>query len=359
MERENDTSEIAENARIGVENENIVSAEYSHKLGPNRRCRDMVPMLLIFLLMVVPTSYSQTLEVSQIGVGRIYSKDRAYINPNKSNAWPMPDIEIKFQGGTTCQTMEVDIQTSWTDPYTGYKTSSDTGWETMPGNDTLDVAWGFPDDTTISEGGTATVTYTIDGLQHPSFIFYIVGENVAPSNTTLLVDDFYNSQGAPWFWGNILEEESSGRQFFASSEEPLVVGNPDGIGISQIDGKTHGAADSYYWNYKGNIVAALNILDSAKSGAYTFWSNQVSQSNETPVPTNTTCKGSYFSYPQTGSWNYEDAEWIQAYNGAWPNGYFIAWNEKNYPNEWHINYPYLYNGTTYDYVHSVCNAASY
>lgn len=188
------------------------------------------------------------------------------------------------------------------------------------------------------------------------------------------MDTIKGELGMPWFVGSMISVEScyyddqfSPNEGFCSRSEnhpghPLW-GSPDGIGLMQPDRTQDGQyfINATYWNYAVNMETANDVLNAKKSGAYTFWNNQVSQSNSTPVPTglNTTCDGSYFSYPVTGSWSFEDAEWIQAYNGTWPNGYFIAWNEPSYPGQWHINYPYVYNNHTYDYVHQVCNATSY
>lgn len=337
------------------------------------RAVSMVILLVLLVLAHTAYSYAQTLYVYSPSQGNLSNNGYVYIVDDNTD-WPMPELNISFGGLASCDSVSLDIKMAWLDPYTSRETQYDTGSVTINGTDAwlLDgPGWGYQfGSDTNSEGGYATLSYQINGGPVQYFYFNIGGLNPDQGQ----VDNFYNSLAPPvaptppWFWGNILAEESSGQQYYASgcpvpdpinvNNCPLVEGNPDGIGISQVDGVKNPSYvnDSLYWNFEENIEEALVILQSSQSGAYTFWSKQVTQSNGTPVPTslNTPCKGSYFSYPQTGSWNFEDAEWIQAYNGT-SHGYFIVWNAPGYPLQWSINYPY----ENSDYVHQVCGKTPY
>lgn len=324
--------------------------------GPSMRLRRLLFSAMIMIALAPVASYCQTIEVSGSS-GQISEGGDAYINPNNSPDWPMPELNISFSGLSSCDSISLSITMSFVDPFTNYVTHYDTGSHTMQGGDTWALGWSFGP--LLSEGGSADLFYQINNGPAQSFTFNILGENAAKTS----VDQYYATQNPPWFWGNMLAVESGGSQFNGSGN-PFVVGNPDGIGISQIDGVENPPEDCDYWNYQCNITNGLAILKGNQPNAYTFWNKQVAQSAETPVPTNlnTACNGSYFSYPQTGSWNFEDAEWIQAYNGTTPLGaYFISWGGTNYPNQWHINYPWTdpSTGITYDYVHQVCVASRY
>ena len=201
----------------------------------------------------------------------------------------------------------------------------------------------------------ATVTgVSLDG------VVYSDGSFIGPNSTHLL---------QRYVAARFAAQESSGEQF-DSSGLPYVDADPDGIGISQVDGvQNPGDVDGWlYFNFEDNIEKAIGILDSLQSGAYTFWSKQLTQSGDVPIPTadDAACYGrtggsvvdSYFSYPQTGDWSFADAEWMTAYNGT-VHGYFISWNGVTF--QWQVNYPWTSptTGKTYDYVHAVCARQPY
>lgn len=197
-------------------------------------------------------------------------------------------------------------------------------------------------------------------------------------------DQFYEGEGAPWFWGNILAQESSGDQYcagqaYCKTPFPLVHGtsNPhtDGIGISQIDGTANAVEDGDYWNLQANIGDAINIVNADLNGGpdppSVFWHRQVSQagSGNPPPSSGPPNGGTALTYCQFGptpggsvhSW--EDAEWITSYNGTggvantYLPGYYIYWNQTH--GAWKFNiYPDPQQGNG-SYVGDVCNKSPY
>lgn len=348
--------------------------------GRGRCCGLGITLPLLFLL-TCASSFSQTIDVYSPTHGSISNNDYVFIDANSSYDWPMPDLTISFTGLTSCDTVSLDIKMAWNDPNTAYETQFDTGTVTMEGTDTWLLegsAWSNEFGTgDHSEGGYATLSYQINGGTTQYFYFNIGGLNPDQG----VADNFYKSlslpivPSAPWFWGNILAQESSGqgwgaRQYYVNdclvsdpinvNDCPLVVGNPDGIGISQVDGEENpgNVDDSVYWNYEENMIEGLTILYSKQSESQSDWANYYQTSGYTdPSPYDTKLSSyQYCSFVATqpiGNHGFGDADWIQDYNGHSNQHWYLWWTSTG----WVFKYNTSENG--YNYVPSVCNSAPY
>ena len=221
-----------------------------------------------------------------------------------------------------------------------------------------------------SEGGSATIRWTVNGNAEPDFHFNILGKQ-DPSTTKTKVDSFYGPIiGQAWFWGNILDQESSGRQYYSSSGLPLATGTPDGIGISQIEGTVNAPTDLDYWNYEANIEDGIAILNGTQNAAYSHYNGLVTTHGYPPFTSSNdgdSLADCQFSSTASGSvHSWKDAEWITSYNGnggvviggvnVYPKGYYIEWNGTSY----YVNKdaPTVYSAHG-SYVGDVCNKAAY
>jgi hypothetical protein len=221
-----------------------------------------------------------------------------------------------------------------------------SGWELATYKNTNDE----------SEGGNAAIYWTVNGVAQPVFDFSILGEE-DPSSTESTVDGFYGSQGAPWFWGNILDYESTGgRQYTSDGSPPLVVSDPDGIGISQIDGTQNSVNDFDYWNYEANIYDGLSVLKSKGTESGSDWRNQYNASAGNGL-SDQYCSGTdsfQYNLNPLGDHSFGDADWIQDYNSHSDERYYLWWTGTQW--DFKFNHP---DQPGYNYVPNVCDSASY
>lgn len=258
----------------------------------------------------------------------------------------MPAISAVAQGPGTYST-----QWSLTVQYTrpdGTGTNTDTFG---PSTTTGAAAWSVPWSGHF-RGGTATVNWTINGTRQGALTFSIAGTN--PTNAA--INSQINSQNPPWFFRRMVTAESSYRQF-DSSGRPLY-SNDKGYGLTQAT--TSNAQD--LWNWMGNITAGMAILNGKQSPAYAFWQSQIVQwqqfnsrvSEERrlgPPPDNNAGGPCLFAYPvRPGTYGYDDANWIKAYNGASPYFAFIMVAPDGLSAYWETN------RDADNYVHRVCQA---
>jgi len=211
-----------------------------------------------------------------------------------------------------------------------------------------------------SEGGYATIHWTVNGTVQSDFNFNIEGDN-ADEN---VVDSFYNTAlSVPWFWGSLLAQESSGRQYNASGGFqgfPLAVQNPDGIGISQIDGTQNTVSDFDYWNYEANVEDGLKILQNKATESQNNWINNYTASGNTdPSSSDTRNPYSYCDFVANtqplGNGSFGDADWIQDYNSHSSQHWYIWWNSTT--GAWNFKYNTSEAGNLY--VPDVCGKAPY
>jgi|SRR5579883_818447 len=155
----------------------------------------------------------------------------------------------------------------------------------------------------------------------------------------------------------MVNQESGYRQFDSSGNP--IWGKPDGIGLLQLEPQNRASLDEDFWRWPTNLTDGLQLLNTLQSPAYAFWNRQVTQwqadpaapANPVPEWSRTYCD---FKYPPTNADNYQDAEWIKAFNGA--PVYFIFWinstSGSNPPDgHWVIN-------DSAGYVNAVCTKPS-
>ncbi len=258
----------------------------------------------------------------------------------------MPAISAVAQGpGSYSTQWSLTVQHTRPD---GTGTNTDTFG---PSTTTGPAAWIVPWSGHF-RGGTATVNWTINGTHQGSLTFSIAGMN--PTNAA--INNQINSQNPPWFFRRMVTAESSYRQF-DSSGQPLFT-NDKGYGLTQVT--TSNAQD--LWNWKGNITAGLATISSKRSPAYVFWQNQIDEwqrfnsgvSEEKrlgPPPDNNAGGPCLFAHPvRPGTYGYDDANWIKAYNGASQYFAYILVDLEEGTARWETN------KDPANYVHRVCQA---
>lgn len=396
-------------------------------------------LLLFFLALFIPAeSRAQTLGVyDAFGQEVNTSGNFAEIDPGSLVNWPMPDLTLGFFSLSKGDRVDYYVTMDYVDDanpnmngscaaystnnyatclttqtYAFKATSCSPYWVTLSGS-----SWGIGAQDE-SEGGYATVYWSVNGTDESPFYFDIGGTNYSSGSQMLdgaatSVDGYYGAEGAPWFFGNILEEESVGDQYCTSTTFYCTKGfsnvnnDPDGIGMAQVDGMTSSSYvnDYVYWNFEGNIVESLSLLSNKATGncspgtcAYPFWDNQVQQMctwtggtysnasagegectvvqqpNTGAPPTGPTYApgsddyytpqslpncASHFTLSDNDPSGWRDAELIKAYNGASP--YYIFWHpDYNDPTQYQYWVFNNYSGTTdKNYVYNVCTAADY
>ncbi|HUK18062.1 MAG TPA: hypothetical protein VLW65_16670 [Bryobacteraceae bacterium] len=217
------------------------------------------------------------------------------------------------------------------------------------------------------EGGPVTVTYTVYNgdtlITSGTRTFTILGQQPAASSV--------NSQaaGAAWFFPNMINQESSDRQFNLTTNDILgnrvgyvfISSDGYGTGLSQIDPRSHTLSDADVWSWSQNLTDGAAILQTFSAGATSFWNNQISQmqsQNPGTYPVATNFAYCHFAYPQGSVHSYSDAEWITAYNGTggsqyYPKGYFIYWVEKTSSKAGY----WVVQNTVRTYVSDVCGTS--
>jgi hypothetical protein len=178
------------------------------------------------------------------------------------------------------------------------------------------------------EGGNVTVTYQIGSQSAPvqTMNFQILGNSPGVQQ----VDSFSQQQDPPWYWSQLLQQESTYHQY-AANGNPYVTPNPDGIGLTQTDGARSDVADSVYWDWPSKIISGLD-LDSANSvTALKWWNKYLAEwAKDYPCLTNGPVSsnkgnGCFFAYPvaqNPGAHVYSDANRITGYNGVGGNGIY-------------------------------------
>ena len=251
----------------------------------------------------------------------------------------MPQLNLSVSGGAlTCDSLSYTLDIDWTattGPHPAQETFAElTG--SFPCNQTSSIDWA-----SLYAGGTATLTWSDDCGDAGTLSFKIRGTNPSPA----MVDSFIPS--TPWFWRNMLAWESGAwstsptgiyHQFEADGTPLNICQCPNGIGLTQLDGKfPSGVNDFWAWNY--NLVDGFNLLASYSSAATSAWNNEYSQMVQstagTPVypPTTTIPPNCVFMYPVANSGHsYVDANLIRMYNngpgfsqGVY-NGAYIFWD---------------------------------
>ncbi len=262
----------------------------------------------------------------------------------------MPAIVALAQGPGTYST-EWSLNVSYARP-DGSGTNTDTfGPSTTNGTSQWTVPWSGN-----YRGGAATLSWSINSGQQGSRQFSIAGTNPSYS----VIDSEINTRNPPWFFTRMISRESSYRQFDGSGN-PLFT-NDKGYGLTQVT--TSNGQD--LWNWKGNITAGMATLNSKKQGAYDFWNSQITQWQQFnsgyfnggvppaqqlgPPPDNNAGGPCLFAHPvRGGTYGYNDANWIKAYNGA--SLYFAYIVVSSGTSAYWVT-----NNDGANYVHAVCQA---
>ena len=293
---------------------------------------------------VVAASYNAAVTSggSAIGPGGV-----VYISAAPS----MPSISATMQASISSYATQWSLTVSYARP-DGTGTNTDTfGPSTTTGSAPWSVPWSGN-----FRGGTAVLSWKVNGTVNGSVSFYILGTN--PSNS--VIDAAINGTNAPWFFSHMVSAESSYFQFSPGGSPcrtpagyPCYT-NDSGYGLTQAT--TSNGQD--LWNWQGNITAGLSILTSKQTAAYAFQQDQLRQWRDYNSLTTTPFAGPsdtqlgtacLFAYPvRTGTHDYGDANWIKAFNGA--ASYYLIFRLS--PD----GSPYWLFSDPADYVYSVCHA---
>ena len=191
-------------------------------------------------------------------------------------------------------------------------------------------------------GGNVTVTASVE-IDEEVYVGAssntIYGEN--PTSRQLR-----REIGSPWFFAQLVREESSCRQFDSSG---LPVHSSDnGFGLTQLTNPPPTVAQ--VWDWQANIDESQSRLSGMETVATDFWTRQVSQWKmynsqqrtdrmpEVAEPDDRTYDHVTFGYSGSGKRPMSDGIWIQQYNGS-PSGHWLVW-KNNVPNQapdWEFN----------------------
>lgn len=189
----------------------------------------------------------------------------------------------------------------------------------------------------LNDGGNAVLTYSINGGPTNTITFKILGSNMDP----VTVDSWAHGTYAPWFFTQLLQQESGYVQFLQTGYPKI--GRPDGIGISQIDATANPVGDYDYWQEGSNIIDGYSHSNDQQSTAYTFFQNQLNQAGPANPPPSPIPEGNctFASTPNNSSTHpLKDADWIHIYNGTgevdmpcsngvsnvlYTAGYYLSW----------------------------------
>jgi len=179
-------------------------------------------------------------------------------------------------------------------------------------------------------GQTVTIQWTdvCAGSGGASISFVVKGTNSAPSQ----VQGWSQRWFTPWFWPQLLNQESFGLQYAASTFStgsngtntnqnvigmPLW-GSPDGIGIGQFDGSTYQLSYSDYFSTNQNIQDSLGELDSYQQPAIDYINSQVTVANSygDQPPAYNIPGQNCGTFGTGGNRPLSDAEWMTKYNGG-------------------------------------------
>jgi hypothetical protein len=301
-----------------------------YSMGRNFGIRGV--LLTIIVLGIASGTRGQTLVVTS-GGQTVNQGNTLSINtiPN------MPNLVLSVSGGTSCDTVSYSVYVEYIDQ-AGYATSSTYSAQNYPGDAQVTIDW-FG----VLEGGNATITWGFDGVNEPSFSFFINGSNASSGAV-----DAYISSG-PWFIRNLVAAESSYKQYDVYGY-PLW-GTPDGIGLMQLEPPYRASLDQDYWGWSTNVADGLNLLNGKQSAAYSHWTTQINFAQMDGGPNPPALYGTYcaFQQPQNGGDYYGDADWIHYYN----SNYYTQWVRPSPPNPGYWNMDgYNHSG----YVQRVCNA---
>jgi hypothetical protein len=288
--------------------------------------------VLVLILGVSSISHEQSGSplLVVISNNRVFDGDTISIDATPS----MPPLTLSVAG--TCAdscSVHYTFQVDFTAPGGQQTFSSTTGDFSCDSSGSID--W-----TTIGfRGGTATISWLVNNGNDGggTFTFTIKGTNPSAAQ----VDSLASS---PWFFENIISQESSYLQFI-SNGTPYIGNNPNGIGLTQLDPPP---SSDDFWNWRTNMTDGAALLGTKQPIAYNSWSNEFQQMVNTtsgnPVfPPATAYTFCLFQYPQNGADSYADGDWIHYYN----SNFFIFWNPTF--RTWDID--------TNGYVKAVCNAA--
>ncbi len=108
----------------------------------------------------------------------------------------MPNLVLSVNGGTACDTVSYEVEVEYTGQ-DGWQTGAVFTADGYYGDQAVTIDW-----LGIQEGGNATISWVLNGVQQPAFGFIINGLNPPPT-----VVDAYLS-GGPWFIRSMVSWES-------------------------------------------------------------------------------------------------------------------------------------------------------
>ncbi|MGC1483103.1 MAG: hypothetical protein WA789_04855 [Candidatus Acidiferrum sp.] len=176
--------------------------------------------LIVVIFGITEVAAGQTLAVTS-GGNALNQGQTLSINtiPN------MPNLVLSVNGGSSCDTISYQVDVSYTDQ-AGRQTGATYVPGSYPGDQAVTVNW-----LGRLEGGSATISWSFDGVVEPTFGLFIIGSSPAPNAI-----DAYASSG-PWFIRNMIADESSYLQFVGGYPHfgPDLNPTAGGIGLFQLD----------------------------------------------------------------------------------------------------------------------------
>ena len=262
----------------------------------------------------------------------------------------MPVLSYSYDPGdsSTCNRNIYDMDISFSQPgdiygdgqsYGAYNSATDLSQDGtgLPGTTPWVVNWSnnLGDKGWYSQGGDGTLSTYRNGVLISTITFKVWGQN--PSNQSIAA--YLTGIGAPWWFGHLLTQESSNRQFYIwqSQTDPSgrwtgtpIFGPKDGFGLAQIDGSCCSTSlndplnDNVLWTWTTNLAAGVQKANSLLSRAQNFWGTQWSEwqnwASQNPSqaavnsPFELVCGSAYFTPAGTGNSQYFNLFQIEAYN---------------------------------------------
>jgi hypothetical protein len=216
----------------------------------------------------------------------------------------------------------------------------------------------------VLQGGSATLNWTYYGTNPPAtgqFYFTIGGQNPRPS---LIYNRLFNPPvTGTWFLSQMVWQESITYVQFRASGGPLWGQDPKrpgGFGLMQLTNSPVPSSIDL-WSWQQNVDDGKAKVDQYGFDSYSFWDRQIAgwkawnaKYSQSPVPLPSdsndgactfTAATVYSTVTSPNPHPYEDALWIQKYNGVTPNYYIFflqgAWFQ-----------------TASSYVTNVCNRSA-
>lgn len=309
--------------------------------------------VLVLVLGVSGVARGQTVVVTSDGT-QVFEDSTIFID----NAYPpdMPDLEVSLNGPCAYVDYQINVQSQYPE-FMALGTvygEADCGvvgvvdWSALP----------------PFLGGSAYLftdiyDFTGDLIESGEVDFNIGGINPVPSD----VDEEASSDGAPWFFRNLITQESSYRQFCSSGTNcqfagAPTFGPPNGFGLTQIDNNPSPTANDL-WDWVINVGDGVTHANGNRSSSISLWDTQLanmrSATGTTPNFAGDYYAGPYCSFDSAGPngdpvgnyYGYDEGNWINMYNSG---KQWITWSTTQWKN---TGFGWSWSG---NYVDNVCSA---